>query len=104
MSSDLFLHEFVRMLISSYTHDATVHKGMRGCGKHHGPLLHKLASSTASTAVSSCASPLDNVILIDDIERMRIGKESRTTLMIKRVPRKYVHSAFSCYKAVPGTR
>ena len=93
MSTDLYLHEFVRALIASHQN------GKSDWGKEERDtswvkLLHRGGSSIASTAAVSTASasPRDNLIVVTDIERLRARQESRTTLMIKRVPRKY-----ACY-------
>jgi hypothetical protein len=88
MSTDLYLHEFVRALIAGHRME-----GLGSCmsesGGFAGKLVHRLTPSTVSTAASSMTSANDNLIVVDDIDRLRTGDENRTTIMIKRVPRKY---------------
>jgi hypothetical protein len=92
MSTDLYLHEFVRALIAG--HKVDTFGWADGAECFTGKLVHRVFPSTASTAASSMASANDNLIVADDIERLRAGDEIRTTIMIKRVPRKYACSGY----------
>ena len=95
MSTDLYLHEFVRALIATHRMGASEVKYAAPVAQL-GKLMHRGGPSVASTTASSnlSTSLKGNLILVSDIEHLRCGDEHRTTLMIKRVPRKYACSVY----------
>jgi hypothetical protein len=97
MSTEGYLHDFTRDLIKSRLSKTPVTHEVKPIPGHP-KLIHRPNVSTASTAVSvNVHSAITNIVVADDLQRIKFGTERRTTLMIKRVPRKYVPQEYSSH-------
>ena len=85
--SDMEIREVVRSLLRQHLllHGHMIHSISLSSGIRHG--LSKPSVSLSLLSSTTAASP--NLIDIDDMRRIGTGEETRTTLMIKRIPRKY---------------
>ena len=92
LSNDISLHQFVRTLIKRHILERsrvpapTLDPSVLVHGLKKSSEASGYSMSSTTTAATTCAP---NIIEPEDLARIRDGSETRTTLMIKKVPRKY---------------
>jgi hypothetical protein len=91
MSNNKELHELVRSLIRDYIESRKLPEVILTDKRPSTPGLVKPGASISLSSVTTTSS-VQNVIDGIDLDRLRAGLEYRTTLMIKRIPRKYTLS------------
>lgn len=94
MSRDGLLHEQARALLDQFTRSDKFHHhkiAVDAFGDHKNSLEVVKGSGEDSFLGTS------NVVLADDLNRLKNGSEQRTTLMIKKVPRKYGFCYYSSF-------